>query len=334
MKELLSNEEADEIGEEYARRIYERNPNNSLCVDIEGLAIDELGLNIIYESFGGKDIDKIGFLADGVESICICRNGKKQEIVFPWKTVVIDKYLLNVDQCGRKRFTIAHEVAHYLLEVLISGERKAYAHREFDRELHGSIPAFKSVFGFPENRADRLAAALMMPRFNIEKAMERYADNRNFTLYGRTIMLLEDKIRMQIMANGIGVSFSALKIRLKELGYIDQKTFDDLVKQDYKEGDFDDSDIEYDRNVGQLTPEQTYLIHRSRRECEKLEQRKIECPACGFPMTTVTEESTGYPKLKCRKCKLESPLGLAYFRTQKRATPPAGPVRYKTKNKR
>ena len=317
MNGLLSNQEAEEIGEEYARKTYERDRIDSLCVDIESLATDILKLNLIYESFCGKDIDKIGFLADGRESVCVWREGKPQEVIFPWKTIVIDTDLLRNDSSGRKRFTIAHEIAHYLIDILITREQKAYAHREYDAELHNSRDKLLDVLGMPENRADRLAAALIMPKFNIDKAMERYADNKKFTIYGRSIILPDEKIRMQIMANGIGVSFSALRLRLMELNYVEYKTFDDLVKQDYLEGDFDDSDIDYDRSVGSLTPEQTYLIHRSRREYAKMPSKTIPCPACKHFMTAVTEESTGYTKFKCRKCKLESPFGMAYFRSKK-----------------
>jgi len=330
---MLSNEEVDEIGEEYARKMYERFPNNSLCVDIEGLATDVLGLTIIYESFCGKDTDKIGFLADGCDSITISRDGKPHEVIFPWKTVVIDKYLLNVSQSGRKRFTIAHEVAHYLIERMNPLYRKARAHREFDNDRDYTCTELSEVFAFPENRADKLAAALMMPRFNVEKALDRFAEGHKFCVYGRNIIVPEDKIRMQVMADGMGVSYSALRIRLKELGFIENKTFDELVEQDFQEGDFDDSDIEYDRSLGRLTPERTYLIHRSRRESERLENRKLECPVCGFPMTTIDSGNNGYMKLKCRKCKLESPFGVSYFRTQKRPATPERPMNYKVKNK-
>lgn len=317
MKEMLSNKEADEIGAEYARLIYELHPNNSLCVDIEGLATEVLGLTIIYESFAGKDKEKLGYLADGNDSVCVIIDGRMQNIVYPWKTVILDKCLLSVRESGRKRFTIAHEVAHFILEKMMIADVKACAHREYDHEYNYRPEEFHEVFGFSEYCADKLAAAILMPKFNIERALDRFAEGRPFTVYGLNVILPEDKMRMKTMADGIGVSFESLKIRLKELGYIEKRSFEEFVHQDLQEGDFDDSDIEYDRSQGRLSPENTYLIHRSRRESEKLEQKKIKCPVCGLPMATVASDSTGYTNLKCRKCKLTSPLGLSYYRTKK-----------------
>ena len=317
MKNTLSNEEANEIGAEYSRLIYERHPNNSLCVDVEGLATDILGLNIIYENFAGNDKAKLGYLADGITPVCVLEGGKAKNVVYPWKTMILDRCLLNARESGRKRFTIAHETAHFILEKMTRSEVKACAHREYDRELVLRPDEFKEVFGFSEYCADKLAAAILMPKFNIEKALERFADGRKFTVYGLNIMLPEEKLRMKVMADGIGVSYQALKIRLKELGLIDFRSFEEFVSQDLQEGDFDDRDLNYDRRQGQLSPEQTYLAHRSRREAERLEQKVLKCPVCGLPMVSATAESTGYTTLKCQKCKYVNPLGLSYFRTRK-----------------
>ena len=333
MQKMLSNTEADEIGEEYARLIYNLHPNNSLCVDIEGLATEVLGLSIIYESFAGKDEMKLGYLADGSDAVCILKNGAMKSIVYPWKTMVLSRSLLSVSESGRKRFTIAHEAAHFILEKLMIADIRACAHHEFDPEHIYRPDEFRDGFGFPEYCADKLGAALLMPRFNIERAIERFAEGRNFTVYGNNIIPTEDKIRMQYMADGIGVSFQALKIRLKELGYLERHSFDEFVRQDLQDGDFDDSDIEYDRNQGRLTPNQAYLIHRSRRESARLEQRKVNCPVCRLPMMTVSADSSGYPNLKCQKCKLTSPLGLSYFRTGKHTASPDKPVRCAPKKK-
>ena len=136
------------------------------------------------------------------------------------------------------------------------------------------------------------------------------------------------------MADGIGVSFTALQIRLKELGLIEYRSFDEFVSQDYQEGDFDDSDIDYDRRYGELTPVQAYLIHRSRREAERADRKDIKCPACGFAMTRTTEGSSGYPTFKCSKCKFSGPIGLAYFRKLKRKVQLEKPYGYRFKNKR
>ena len=57
-------------------------------------------------------------------------------------------------------------------------------------------------------------------------------------------------------------------------------------------------EILYDSRYGQLTPEVAEIILKSREE--------------------VYEIASGYVHVKCRKCKLEEPLNLAYFRRLKR----------------
>ena len=127
--------------------------------------------------------------------------------------------------------------------------------------------------------------------------------------------------KMQNMADGIGVTITALQIRLRDFGLIDYRPFEEFVAQDYQEGDFDDSDIEYDRRYGKMDPEHVYLVHRSRRESEREAQRTVRCPACGFRMATVTVSSSGAQQLKCRKCQFNETLNLAYFRKQRKPAP-------------
>ena len=334
MNQLLSNKETDELGERLIGLYCKEKSINSLCVDIEGFATDYLKLNIEYETFAGDDTDTIGFLGDGNTPVCVSRNGENQNVVFPWKTIVIDKFLLGLTESGRKRFTIAHEVAHYLLERMHPELAIARHHRVFDSERHYSPAEMKRMLDFTENRADRLAAALMMPKFNILKALERFAGNKKFTVYGDSILSDGERTRMQIMADGIGVTRTALQIRLKDLGLIEYRPFEEFIRQDFQEGDFDDSDIEYDRRYGKLSPEQTYLIHRSRREAQSREQRTVKCPACRFRMATISTDSNGSQQLRCKKCGFNEILNLAYFRKNRTAPRTDVQAAYKRKNKR
>ncbi len=315
MYQHLSNIAIDELGESLIDRFYTEHPNNSLCVDIEGFASEYLGLTIGYETFKERDVE--GFLGDGETAVSVLRGNKAYDIVFPRKTVVISEKLLNPTMSGRKRFTMAHEVSHYLLDRMSPEMSVARYRRELQNISNFDIAALKERMSLFENRADRLAAALLMPRFNINKAMERFAGGVGFTKYGDTLYGSEEHTIMQSMADGMGVSREALEIRLRDMGLIEYKPIDDFIKQDLQEGDFDDSDIEYDRRCGQLDPLKTYLIHRSRREAERHETRVIKCPSCGFRMATVTVNSHGSQQLKCRKCGLNENLNLAYFRKRK-----------------
>lgn len=57
---------------------------------------------------------------------------------------------------------------------------------------------------------------------------------------------------------------------------------------------------------------------RSRREAERLIERDLQCPNCGYKIGVAFSDSTGHIKVKCQKCKTVSVLNLAYFRRQRR----------------
>lgn len=77
-------------------------------------------------------------------------------------------------------------------------------------------------------------------------------------------------------------------------------------------------EILYDSRYGQLTSEVAEKIRKSREEVKKLKSRTLRCPVCGFRLEEIYELTSGYVQVKCRKCKLEEPLNLAYFRRLKR----------------
>ena len=73
-------------------------------------------------------------------------------------------------------------------------------------------------------------------------------------------------------------------------------------------------EILYDSRYGNLTPEVAEKIRRSREEVKKLKGRALKCPVCGFRIEEIYGITMGIVHVKCRKCKLEEPLNLAYFR--------------------
>ena len=74
-------------------------------------------------------------------------------------------------------------------------------------------------------------------------------------------------------------------------------------------------EILYDSRYGQLTPEVAEIILKSREEVKSLKGRTLKCPICGFRLEEVYEIASGYVHVKCRICKLEERLNLAYFRS-------------------
>lgn len=100
---------------------------------------------------------------------------------------------------NRRRFTAAHELAHYLYhrDLLSNGKRM---HRHVDN-LWGSDGEKGDVVFNPsdEVQANRIAAQIVMPKALLEK---RYAENPDPSL----------------LAKEFGVSKAAMEIRIKTLG--------------------------------------------------------------------------------------------------------------------
>lgn len=113
MKTFTSFHELDALGEGLSRDYITRTHRwNARCFDIEGY----LGLHIIYESFAEKDRSKIGFLANGITPLLVYRDGVIASIVFPKDTIVLERFLLRPKESSRRRFTLAHEAAHKIME--------------------------------------------------------------------------------------------------------------------------------------------------------------------------------------------------------------------------
>lgn len=84
-------------------------------------------------------------------------------------------------------------------------------------------------------------------------------------------------------------------------------------------------EILYDSRYGTLSPDVADKIRRSREEVKQLNGRELKCPVCGFRIEGIYGITSGILQVKCRKCKLEEPLNLAYFRRMKRRQLPANP---------
>ena len=113
MKQYIPNRELDELGTGVVLTYMKKAGTAGLprCVDIEGIA-NSMGLNVVYETFAEDDFDKIGFLSDGSTPLKIKRGNRTVPFLFPLGTIVVEADLRKVRESGKRRFTIAHEVAH------------------------------------------------------------------------------------------------------------------------------------------------------------------------------------------------------------------------------
>ncbi len=97
----------------------------------------------------------------------------------------------------RKRFTIAHELGHY---ILAGCPGKCYAHRESS-----------DVYNAEERDANSFASALLMPEDDVIK----FFNSNSKKTFGKS-----DSLQIFCVAKKYNVSEKAAEVRLKKLGLI------------------------------------------------------------------------------------------------------------------
>ena len=229
MSTYISNRELEELGEGLIRLYLEqaRVHMAARCIDIEGLA-NFLGLTVVFETFAEEDRDKVGFLSDGITPLKVRRNGRIVPFCFPLGTIVLDFFLRQDRESGRRRFTIAHEIAHHVIE---KHNPVPQFHRIYDSEKGYTFEELKAQLTMTEYQADRLAAVILMPSFTVGQALEDFNKGRRIRVYGQNVFADKDRRIISRMAAQVGVSFSAMQIRLRELDLLDYHPLDEYVKK-------------------------------------------------------------------------------------------------------
>ena len=218
MNYYMSRVEIDEIGEGLIRAYANKFSNRAIqSVDIEHFIMEFLRLGIEYTSFAEMDAGKIGFLADGKTPLLIHQDGKIIPFVFPKDIIVLDKFLLSEREQGRRRFTMAHEAAHYILGKVYAIPSAGCFHTEYDGERSYSKEELAQMFASAEWQADVMGASLLMPRYIVDNALAKFNRSNPIKIYGGNTITARDKDIIRRMAASIGVSYTALFIRLRDL---------------------------------------------------------------------------------------------------------------------
>lgn len=235
MISLLSRAELNTIGEGIMDKYVKQTRVNS-HIDIDHFVINYLRLNINYISFAEQDRGKIGFLADGETPLMAFDGDKAIPCVFPKDTIVIDRFLLSEKEEGRRRFTIAHEAAHHILKTMQRSEEKAYFHNEFDRERVYTKRELTQLFAANEWQADAMGATFLMPEKLVARNLRKVGLRWPVPIYNNTVFAGSDKRRLCDVAKILGVSYTALVIRLKDLGMLRFRSIDEFIDSELRIG--------------------------------------------------------------------------------------------------
>ncbi len=240
MADFIPKNNIEEIAEGIILDYLQGKENEITCIDIEGLLVDYFKLNIYYVRFADANPNVDGFIADGITPLWIWEKGKRTEKVFQKGDVVFDEYLLRPENSSHRRFSFAHEGGHYASHQVF-GTLLGANHMDFDPDREYTATELRRQFSFEESQVNAMAAAFLMPRFLLKRTLEQYKGKANLNMYGDTVMLQEDRDILKQMSDQLGVSPSALRIRLLRCGFINQKPIEKLVNKLKRNGGWGDA---------------------------------------------------------------------------------------------
>lgn len=151
---------------------------------------------------------------EDIEISVPCDNGQAQVLVLDGKTAYIDRQLMDICNRGRLNFTMMHEAAHHLLGIYFPKERQPIMCREAETQM----------FDRMEWQANVMASCLLMPRELVRKTMQEFGLGKKSRQVNK-IYLASDYSKLLRMAEKLGVSKTALSIRLNQLGLMDRYFF-------------------------------------------------------------------------------------------------------------
>ncbi len=235
MKKFTSYDEIETLCEAMIKDFFRgKHYTNVLCVDIEAFVKEYLGIPIVYESFAEPDPGRVGFYADGERPLLVNRGNRKKNVVYPARTIVIEKYLLQPKESARKRFTISHEGAHDVLgrHIPIQTSPAAAFHSEYDPDMSYSQEMLHEMMSVNECFTNRAAACLLMPRFLVERVIRRHNNFQKVVVYcteDGTVLSQDQKLLIQKMADTMGTSYTAFSTRLRELDLYETKPMEEYL---------------------------------------------------------------------------------------------------------
>ncbi len=185
---------AQNVLKEFDEKIMQEAPKE---IPIEELIEFHFGLTVQYRNLSKEGgIHGITVFEDSIVPLYNSRLRRQEATCVPAGTILIDKRLLAPARENRLRFTLAHELSHWLI------------HRDYFQQIEelASKTSLTSV-AKTEREADSLASALLMPYGRVKVAF--------FRLQGK----LSKEATIYMMSITFGVSKQSMALRLKEIGF-------------------------------------------------------------------------------------------------------------------
>lgn len=100
-----------------------------------------------------------------------------------------------------------------------------------DRDFFG-----EEIYTIGEWQANTISASLLMPVPIMKKALRKFNGGRRLPVYGETVFHPREKVILQKMASSLGVSFTALVIRLRGLGMLSRHSIGEYIGSELRFG--------------------------------------------------------------------------------------------------
>ena len=236
MKSYISQAEIEELCEALVMQCYGKDVSLLQCVDIEKVITEVLGCRIEFVSFAEDDPDKIGFAGDGRTPLVVYKNDTVQSVIYPRNTIVLDRYLLQAREENRRRFVLGHEAGHIIVSQLDPTSAACF-HREYDHERVYTVSDLQARYGIGEWQANTFASALLMPRFLMKEMLLLYHNGEPIPVYGEAVFHPREKLLLHKMSERLKVSFTALVIRLKNLGMLNHFGISEYISNEWRPGE-------------------------------------------------------------------------------------------------
>lgn len=194
---------------------------------IDQLASEYLGLSVSFVRLS-PDASICGVTAYADTEYTVEEMGVTRRIPLKKNQVLLDLSFMQPGQiqkqCGKRRFTLAHECAHQILFQMESDEEKSSCEKKYAARTAYSFRDLKTREDWNEWQANVLGAAILMPQEEIEFAMFRFAPGRVLKNYeGR--FSYHDRFVLTTLCQALGVSKSAAIIRLRQLGFLEDHLY-------------------------------------------------------------------------------------------------------------
>ena len=198
---------------------------------IDQLATNYLGLDVSFAHLS-DDGSLCGLTAYADTEYTIQEAGRMRTIPLRQNQVLLDDSFIRPrqvkQQCGKRRFTLAHECAHQILFQLESDEVKVSCKRKYAARTAYSLRDLKTREDWNEWQANVLGAALLMPQKEIDRAMWYFTQSKKLNCYeGRFVY--HERLSLTMLCQALGVSKTAAVIRLRQLGYIEDHPLTEYV---------------------------------------------------------------------------------------------------------